>query len=409
MRILFVSTYPPSACGIAEYSYDLADGILRVEPKAEVEVLKLNTLREVPAEGYDFSKARSIDTGEYAGSVNYGRLLKLLDGRYDVIHVQHEYGIFPKDLKFLKFLKLLRKYCDKLVITMHTVRRSGWYPDVAKYQRKLAKLVDHVVVHSVVQEVELLHQGVDTNKVFVIPHGTRLLELPSRDVVVVEELELSIGVKDRVVLIQGFLRKDKGVHVALEAFGKVLKYVDDVILLVAGGAQGLENGRYVEGLTSKISSLKGRVVLLNKYLSRREIALVYSLADLVLFPYVDVGGDLSISGALHVAFGSFKPLICARTPRLVECYERAPALSFPSNNSELLAKRLAMALNYYDYVLDYSKPIVEYAISTSWANVARLHIKLYKDGDPYDADVANFAALRPELSRRDCVGEMLLY
>ncbi len=384
MKIAFISTYPPDMCGIAEYTYDLVNGLVEISPSIEVTVYRLLTKQIANLKCENAPGVKIVETNEVAGLVNYKALLGILNRhgeKYDVIHIQHEYSIFPWDESFLNFLAEVRRYCDRLVITMHCVRQPLWYPGIEKYQRRLSELVDAIIVHSTPQELELLSQGVDTSRVYRIPHGTRIARLIPRHEAIAK-LNLPIENGQRVIAVQGFLRPDKGLNVLLKAFELISRFRNDVVLLIAGDIQLINVSADFIRMIKELEE-RGDIVVYRRYLSREEVDLVYSIADVIVFPYVDVGGDVGVSGAFHWALGSFKPVICARVPRLVECYELAPALTFPPQNPAALAERILLVLDMKVDIAQYMKPLVAYAYETQWTNVAKMHYRLYEGYDIY--------------------------
>ncbi len=392
MRVAFISTFPPAKCGIAEYTYDLASAMLQLlRGRVSITVFRFNVREGASQDVYDnLELVHIVDIGT-AGQPDYDRILREVskEGSFDVIHIQHEYSIFPADTKFLDFLKELKKYCCRLIVTLHNVRHPLHYPGIEKLQRKICEVADVIIVHSSLQEMELVHQGAPQDKIVRIPHGTRIAKLVSK-LDALKELNLNIPSNFRVVLVQGFLRRDKGLHIVLEAMDLLLNKYNyrEAVLLVAGQIQSPEvNREYVTEFLNKLKRIEGHFVVLNKYLTRREIDLVYSAADLIVFPYVDVSGDIGVSGAFHLALGSFKPILCARVPRLIECYELAPRLTFPPQNPEALAAKMYLVLTNYERVLSYMKPLIQYAHETNWINVAKIHLRLYAGEEPYMMDI----------------------
>jgi glycosyltransferase involved in cell wall biosynthesis len=359
--------------------------------RISITVFRFNVKEGTSQDTYEnLELVRTVDVG-IAGQPDYGKILNEVsrEGQFDVIHIQHEYSIFPADAKFLDFLRELKRHCCQLIVTLHNVRHPLHYPGIEKFQRKLCEIVDVVIVHSSLQEMELLHQGASQDKIVRIPHGTRIARLVSK-LDALKELNLNIPSNFKIILVQGFLRRDKGLHIVLEAMDLLLNKYNyrEAVLLVAGQIQGPEaNKDYVTEFLNKLKRIEGHFIVLNKYLTRREIDLVYSAADLIVFPYVDVSGDIGVSGAFHLALGSFKPILCARVPRLIECYELAPRLTFPPQNPEALAAKMYLVLTNYERVLSYMKPLIQYAHETNWINVAKIHLRLYAGEEPYMVDL----------------------
>ncbi len=391
MRVAYISTFPPAKCGIAEYTYDLVTSILKISHRTNITILRLRTREgDTNPEEYELDKIGDIVDVGLAGCPDYDKIINEIRERkyFDIIHIQHEYSLFPWSSDFIEMLKNIKKYTSTLIITLHTVRHVLHYENIHEFQRKICEIADVVIVHSSLQEMELVHQGVSIDKIVRIPHGTRILKIVSK-IDAIRELNLNIPNNFKVILIQGFLRKDKGLHIILRALDLLVNKHGhrDVILLVAGQLQGEENRKYVEDFMKSTKNMQGRIIIMSKYLTRREINLIYSAADVIVLPYIDVKGDIGVSGAFHLALGSFKPIVCARVPRLIECYELAPRLTFPPANPEALAAKLSIVLSNYEKTLTYIRPLIQYAYETSWINVAKMHLRLYSGVEPYMIDI----------------------
>ena len=104
MRICLVSTFPPAPCGIATYCSYLIDGLLSVN-----ENLQITVLAEGPVVNDPRSRVRVIDAfaqdSDYVSTIIH----QVRACAPDVVHIQHEYGIFGFDGRFLRLLAGLRK------------------------------------------------------------------------------------------------------------------------------------------------------------------------------------------------------------------------------------------------------------------------------------------------------------
>ncbi len=370
MRVAYISTFPPTKCGIAEYTYDLVNAMRNIRGHVDITVYRLSNGDVVKNGEYDFAGFNIVDVDTLAGSstLDLSKILDVVEGHYDVIHVQHEYSVFPSNTRFLAFLRALKRHGDRLVLTMHTVKHhSCGYAD---FQRAVSEIADLIVVHSYLQEAELTFQGVDPGKVVQIPHGTRPIEAP----------DPNSG--QMTFLVQGFIRADKGLDVLFKAFGRLMSEGVDARLLVAGQPQNTYNFNSGKALEALGVPPRG-VHFINGFLTRREIGALYASAHAVILPYVDNGCDIGVSGALHVAMGARRPPICSRVPRLVECVERAPQLTFRAGDPMSLYRRLRMAVEDYEYVLESVQELFRYAELTGWDAVAGLHLAAYNGDDPH--------------------------
>jgi hypothetical protein len=157
MHICLISTFPPTPCRIATYCSYLIDGLLSVDKKLRITVLAEGPVADDPRARVHVSDAFSEDS-------DYGPAIIHQVRAYgpDVVHIQHEYGIFGFDPRFLRLLAGLRETRIPIVVTLHTVHtRSSldlgccWRTDrtlspdvdIEEAQRQLCELSDVIVVH----------------------------------------------------------------------------------------------------------------------------------------------------------------------------------------------------------------------------------------------------------------------
>jgi len=372
MRIGFVSRYPPVHCGIAEYTKMLISSMLSLNLKADVCVFATD---EAHSNTYTDDLGIEVYPCYKRFERNYSNLLNTLAevGGVDVLHVQHEYGIFGTERRLIDALLEAKSenLAKKVIITMHTVDHpySERSDRTLVFQSWLNEL-DVIVIHSPLQEFELQNQGIEPSKIYRIPHGTLInpyLCLTRR------VLSKSIGIDDNfkgiILTIPGFLRRDKGVDILLDA----LRLIKDLkfTLVIAGEPQD-------EELKATVESSEFKTILIERYLSNDEILRVVALADAIILPYKDRKGAYAVSGILHLSMGGLKPIIGSRTPRLIELYQHAPRLTVPPNNPVELAKKIKWLVANYDYALAYMAEVYSYAARTQWIRMAHRHLELYK-------------------------------
>jgi len=118
-------------------------------------------------------------------------------------------------------------------------------------------------------------------------------------------------------------------------------------------------------------------VVLDHYLSKDKMLKLIALSDAVVLPYRDKPGTYSVSGILHLAMGSLKPIIGTRVPRLIELYNNAPQMTITPGNSVELREKLVWLLQNYEHAMMYMERMYSYAVGTAWRNIARKHLQLY--------------------------------
>jgi glycosyltransferase involved in cell wall biosynthesis len=307
------------------------------------------------------------------GESGYAGVLKALEdlGGADVLHIQHEYGIFGRNPGvFRAALEAVKRGLASIAVaTLHTVYHRSATDQRALEAQWEASRLNGVIVHSFLQEFELQAQGFNPALIFKIPHGTLVnpyLGHPR------EKLLESVGVdpaelEGAIVVTPGFLRPDKGLDILFSAAALTDRRFT---LIVAGEPAGVDPASF--------PSMRGRVRLIDRYLSGDEILMLTAASDVVVLPYRDRPGKYSVSGVLHLSMGSLKPLVGTRVPRLIELYQYAPSLTVPPRSPELLASRLEWVIDNYELASAYSAQLFAYAAETQWPRVARAHLELYR-------------------------------
>jgi len=382
LKIGYVSTYPPTHCGIAEYTKFLLSALKSIHPQIKLHVFSdINPGSEIAERG----ELAEVHPSFKSKSESYKKILDeiaAING-VNVLHVQHEYGIFGYHSGILESCLEARKekLVDKVVFTLHSVYHplSG-IKGALEFQQNL-NLIDAVIIHSYLMEFELQNQGVDPLLIRRIPHGTFLnpyLDDPRSKLLSalnLREEDLS-GV---VLTTLGFLRRDKGLDLLVESVSNLECKKGSITLLIAGEKR--IDRKEDKDIFDKIeeASRKLNIIFLDRYLSEDEILKIAALADIIVLPYRDKPALYSVSGILHLSMGSFKPLIGTRVPRLIELYQFAPRATVPPKNPVQLSKIIRWCIRNYEHMVTYMATLYGYAVRTQWIRMARRHLSLYRE------------------------------
>jgi hypothetical protein len=115
-RVAFVGNSLPRRCGIATFTTDLRKAVASLDPGIETCIVAMTDngrTYDYPAEVRLEIGDQSIEDYAYAADV-------LNDGRYDVVSLQHEFGIFGGEAGD-HILTLLNRLSMPVVTTLHTV------------------------------------------------------------------------------------------------------------------------------------------------------------------------------------------------------------------------------------------------------------------------------------------------
>ncbi len=370
MKIAFVSTFLPQRCGIATYTDYLTRAMRKVDPSLHIKIIAERYASSLREENFEVVPCWDRK-GDYVAPI-----LKEAEG-FDLVHVEHEYSIYGFDERLPT---LLKKLPAKKVITIHCVRPAQFSERGRvdeDYAAKVASLADAVIVHLPTQKDILVRKGIPPEKIEVIPHGTEIIEedpLESRK-------RLGLPVEDKILLMFGFVKRHKCIHVALEALKQVREKRKDVKLFIAGGLapNARETDRlYAEEIERKIKELglEDAVIYPNKFFPNEDVPYLFSAVDAVLFPYYEE--DRSASGSFHLAIGAGKPVIASRIPKFEELSNICDELLILPFNSSGLAQvilRLFEDREFREYVV---KRTLDYRRKTSWEETAKRHLSLYR-------------------------------
>jgi glycosyltransferase involved in cell wall biosynthesis len=372
MKITYVSTYHPQKCGIATYTDYLIHELLEVSPALEIKVA-------AEKEASSLTHGRFEVVPCWDRNENYVEPIISNTKDADVVHIQHEYAMYKLDERLPMLLKRLNASAKRIIITIHCIKPSQFSARGAMeeiFVKRITELVDEVIVHLDSQKAILERLGIPQEKIHVIPHGSLVSNADKK----ISRSRLKLPREGKIILMPGFIKPDKCVHVALKVLDVIKEKVEDTYLFVAGGlppGASKKEKNYVEFVSKRIKELdlQDQVIFRNRFFPNEDIPYILGASDVVLFPYYMV--DLSASGPFHLAVGAKKPVIASRIPKFEElkniCDE---LLVLPYNTSEIarIAIRLFKDKEFEQSVLDRME---RYRRATSWPVTAHKHLELY--------------------------------
>lgn len=180
-----------------------------------------------------------------------------------------------------------------------------------------------------------------------------------------------------VILVFGYIRKGKGIEVALQAMNKVKKEIPNALLLIAGKVQDPDSQSYLIRL-KKMSNelgLEDFVRFDSHYIPDDKLPIYFSAASLILVPYTE---SVGASGPIHNYAGYGTPLIAANVGYHMKEALGGTLTLFKNRDSEDLADKVIALLN--DNQLRKELGIVQrmYAAKESWNVAAKRTMKNYE-------------------------------
>lgn len=190
---------------------------------------------------------------------------------------------------------------------------------------------DGIIVHSRTDQ-EYLKGWFPRKKVLKVHHPTYEV-FKEFDEGGSAEIRREYGLEGNVILFFGFVRPYKGLRYLLEAIPVVLSE-RSVTLLVVG--EFWNDKADYEELVIKLG-IKDHVRFVDEYIPNEKVPCFFSVADLVVQPYVSATG----SGVVQIAFGFEKPVVATRVGCLSEVIDDGKTgYLVPSKSSVEIARAI---------------------------------------------------------------------
>ena len=383
MRVALVSSYPPMHCGIGVYTRNLAEALVN-----ETSDISVTVVAERGAGA--FEKERLCCRPCYGRSGEYGVdiLEGALEARADLVHFQHAPDLFGVDGRLPDLLEKLKAEGVKTAVTLHTVNESGGFRkalglrSAENLHRAIGGGADLLIVHhEKTMKERLLRQGLDGEKIRVIPHGTTILPpLDTREC----RRELELPEEALIFTFFGFIHVQKNVHTVVEAFMRIAEDRPDARLFITGMPwdKRFYNRLYCRliQLRIRMKGMDDRVVFRVGFVPWEMASKVFAASDVLLLPHWQKYG--SASGVFHRAIGAGKALLYAEGPKFEEVGDALadiPEIALPASNISAWAEAMRAMAEDGDLRKCAGEAALEYAEETAWPKVALMHNAAYRD------------------------------
>lgn len=353
-----VSTFPPTACGIASFSAALSSGLASCG--AAVGVVRV-------AGGDPPGDHRVVGCLDEDGRLSVGADRAL--GNADVVILQHEYGLYS-GTDGVDVVELLKGLRQPSIVVAHTVLR-----DPTSNQRAvLEAVVDAADVVVVMTEAGQVRLGagfdVDPSKIVVIAHGAAVLRTEPRGVLV----------PPAGLLTWGLLGPGKGIEWAIDALASLGDLDPPVTYCVAGDTHpkvaATQGEAYREMLVDRAvrAGVAGRVRFDAGYRGLDDLADLIAQAAVVVLPYDSP--DQVTSGVLVDAVAAGRPVVSTAFPHAVELLASGAGLVVPQRDPVALGLALRDVLTTPGRLDQMAAEARRIAPSLAWPAVAARYVAL---------------------------------
>ena len=295
-----LSTYAPTACGLATFSAALGHGL---------------SLKGVDVRVVRIGDGTPSDSDAVVGELVNGSASSVaaaaeLLNQSDVAIIQHEYGVYG-GTDGDEVLEIMRNLDVPSIVIAHTVLKDPT-PHQRSVLEEVMALADQVVVMSEVARACLCAGfAVDARKVSTIPHGAAL--------------PTAVALKRSgrpIILTWGLLGPGKGVERVIDAMPLLKDLAQRPRYLIAGRTHpkvlATQGEAYREGLVEQAERLgvADSVFFDAAYRSPRQLTELMQSASVVVLPYDSK--DQATSGVLVDSVASGRPVVATAFPHAVE-------------------------------------------------------------------------------------------
>jgi polysaccharide biosynthesis protein PslF len=350
-----LSTYPPTQCGLATFSASLADALeaagSTVGVVSAVDVAERTPNRRV---AHQLIRNRRNASAPAACVLN----------DFDVVIVQHEFGIYGGD-DGDDLIDVLDEISSRLVVVAHTVLSE---PSI--HQREVLEEIiyraDVVVTMTMTARRRLIDAyGIDGRKVVVIPHGA-IGALPKP--------AAARRPGPPRLLTWGLIGPGKGIESVVDALSR-LSAMDpqpryDVVGQTHPRVLAREGEAYRDAVLARAIDLgvDHLVTFRPAYLDTASLQRVISDADVVVLPYES--HEQVTSGVLIEAVAAGKPVVATAFPHAVELLGSGAGITVPHNDPAALADAIGRVLCEPGLAASMIRRAAAVALEARWPQVA---------------------------------------
>ena len=372
-RVAFIGNHLPRRCGIATFTHDLHRAVSLDRPELETGVVAMTD----PGRSYDYPPAVRLQIhddviGEYIHAAEF-----LNKERFDVVCLQHEYGIFGGEAG-RNIVELLSRLEMPVVTTLHTV-----LAEPTPIQRDVMRQIIDASTKTIVMAEKgrkLLRSvhDVPARKIEVIPHG-----IPEFPFLEPHHAKAKLNfVGKTVILTFGLLSPSKGIETVIDAMPEIIRSCPNAVYVILGATHPNlvrnQGEAYRESLAARARKLgvDGHVVFFNQFVDQTTLLDFISMTDVYVTPYLNEAQ--MTSGTLAYSFGLGKAVVSTPYWHAKELLADGHGMLVPFGDSKAIGSEISGLLT--NDVRRNAMRRRAYAASRSmtWAQTAKRYVAVFE-------------------------------
>ena len=358
--LAIVSTFPPTACGLATFAAALAGGL------SKNGVTDIGVVR-CAVDSLPVRDDRVITTLE-PGRAHSIKEAAIALNSFDCVFLQHEFGIFGGD-DGDDVVRLIDHLDVPLVTTLHTIPTRPTAHQRTTLERVIADSDRVVTMTGAARDRLLTLYDVDPRDVVTIPHGATLPPPVAPRTAPIP-----------TVLTWGLLGPGKGIEWVIDALAEVSDVLPQITYLVAGRTHPKVKARDGESYRdflkerSRQCGVEARVAFDQIYRDVPELIELVRSASVVVLPYDS--DDQVTSGVLVDAVAAGVPVIATDFPHARELLSDGAGIVVPHRDPDSIARALRTILTHPNIARDMRRRAEELAHLHDWSRVAADYLDL---------------------------------
>ena len=371
-RVAIIGNHLPRRCGIATFTHDLHRAISTARLDLETCVVAMNDAGgtyHYPAAVRFQIQDETIDG--YAQAADF-----LNAAPFDVVSLQHEYGIFGGEAG-AHVIELLQRLTMPVVTTLHTVLPTPTPAQRDVMGKIVARSTKLVVMAEKGRELLRSVHDVSPEKIEVIPHG-----IPDFPFLEAHQAKAKLGFSGKTVILTfGLLSPSKGIETVIDAMPAIIRSCPNAVYVILGATHPnlvrTQGEAYRDKLTVRARELgiEDHVVFFNQFVDQATLLAFISMCDVYATPYLNEAQ--MTSGTLAYSFGLGKAVVSTPYWHARELLNDGRGILVPFGDSKAIGVEIAALLT--NDVRRHAMRKRAYAASRpmTWAQTAKRYLKAF--------------------------------
>jgi glycosyltransferase involved in cell wall biosynthesis len=372
-RVAFIGNHLPRRCGIATFTNDLHLSVSTARTDLETCVVVMTD----PGRTYDYPLAVRFQIhdekiGDYVHAADF-----LNNAGFDVVSLQHEYGIFGGEAGG-NIIELLSRLEMPIVTTLHSILAEPTLTQRDVMRRIITTSTKIIVMSEKGRELLRSVHDVPTRKIEVIPHG-----IPNCPFLETHHAKAKFGFGGKsIILTFGLLSPSKGIETVIDAMPGIIKSCPNAVYVILGATHPNlvrhQGEAYRDGLTARMQDLgiEDHVVFFNQFVDQATLLDFNSMCDVYVTPYLNEAQ--MTSGTLAYSFGLGKAVVSTPYWHAKELLSDGRGILVPFGDVKALSTEIAGLLT--NDVRRHAMRKRAYAASRSmtWEQTAKRYLAVFE-------------------------------